>query len=99
MPRTTAPAKPHVVTFRIDPRMKADLEELAERESRPVGEVLRELVREHVDRQRRREFEAEAHRQSLELAAAARDPDSDEAAMLRQLDVLFDELAAAEDRE
>lgn len=99
MPRTTTEPKVQVVTFRIDPALKADLSQLAERESKPVGELLRDLIRERVERQRRRDFEAEAHRQSLVIAAAARDPDSDEAATLRELDALFDELAEAEDRE
>lgn len=99
MPRTTTEPKAQVVTFRIDPALKADLSQLAQRESKPVGEVLRDLIRERVERQRRRDFEAEAHRQSLVIAAAARDPESDEAATLRELDALFDELAEAEDRE
>jgi len=38
-------------------------------------------------------FEAEARRQSLEAAAAAQDPESDEAAMLRWLDAQLAELA------
>lgn len=99
MPRTTTEPKAQVVTFRIDSALKADLSQLAARESKPVGEVLRDLIRERVEWQRRRDFEAEAHRQSLVIAAAARDPDSDEAATLRELDALFDELAEAEDRE
>lgn len=92
MPRTTTEPKAQVVTFRIDPALKADLSKLAERESKPVGELLRDLIRERVERTRRRDFEAEAHRQSLVIAAAARDPNSDEAAMLRELDALFDGL-------
>ncbi len=42
---------------------------------------------------RRRAIEAEARRESLELAAVARDPNSDEAAMLWWLDAALDELA------
>ena len=63
-------------------------------EHKPVGELLRELVRERVERRRRRAFETEARRQSLESAATARDPNSDEAAMLRWLDANLAELAA-----
>lgn len=99
MPRTTTEPKAHVMTFRIDPALKSDLSELARQESKPVGELLRELVREHVERHHRREFEAEAHRQSLEIAAAARDPNSDETTILRELEGFFDELAASEDEE
>jgi hypothetical protein len=52
----------------------------------------RRKVRSWTSKQSRRAFEAEAHRQSLLLAAAARDPDSDEAAIMRELDALWDEL-------
>jgi hypothetical protein len=88
------------LTFRIDPALKAALAELAEAEAKPVGALLRELVRERIEQTRRREFEAEARRQSRLIAAAARDPDSDEAAVMRELEANFDELARElEDRE
>lgn len=87
MPQTSA----ETVTFRIDPALKAALAELAEAESKPVGALLRELVRERVEQQRRREFEAEARRQSRLVAAAAQDPDSDEAAVMREFESNFDE--------
>jgi hypothetical protein len=93
MPRTSVDPKHETVTFRVSAALKAALLEIAEREARPVGAVLRELVSERAERDRRRAFEAEARRQSLELAAAARDPNSDEAAVLRELDALFDEFA------
>ncbi len=83
--------KAETVTFRIDPELKAALAEIAQRESKPVGELLRELVRERVEQKRRRAFEAEARRQSLEAAAVARDPDSDEAAVMRGLDADLEE--------
>ena len=51
----------------------------------------KQLVQERVDRKRRLAYEAEARRQSLLVAAAARDPNSDEAAVMRDLDANFDE--------
>jgi hypothetical protein len=96
MARTAA----ETVTFRIDPGLKAALAKLAEAESKPVGALLRELVRERVEQKRRRELEAEARRQSQLIAAAAQSPDSDEAAVMRELEANFDELAREiEDRE
>jgi hypothetical protein len=89
MPRTSS----ETVTFRIDPALKAALADLAEEESKPLGALLRELVRERVAQRRRREFEAEARRQSLEAAALARDPDSDEAAVMRELEADLVEFA------
>jgi hypothetical protein len=56
------------------------------REHKPIGEVLRELVRERVERKRRRAFEREARRQSSAAAALASDPNSDEAAVMRELE-------------
>lgn len=89
---TTEP-KVEMVTVRLDPALKADLAELAKRESKAMGELLRELIRDHVARKKRQEFEAEAHRQSLEAAAAARDPKSDEAQVMRELDLELGEFA------
>jgi len=91
-PTSTGP-KADTVTFRIDSELKAALAEIAERESKPVGELLRELVRDRVEQKRRRAFEAEARRQSRLITAAAQDPDSDEAAAMRELEANFDEFA------
>ena len=93
MARPSVGAEVEMVTFRVDRRLKAAIAEIAEEESKPLGELLRELVQDRVAAKRRREFEIEARRQSLLLAEAARDPDSDEAAVLRELDANFDELA------
>ena len=66
--------KVETVTFRIDADLKTAFSEAAAEESKPVGELLRELVRERVEQRRRRQFESEARRQSLEAAAAAAQP-------------------------
>lgn len=89
MPRNSA----ETVTFRIDPALKAALAALAEAQSKPVGALLRELVRERVAQKQRREFEAEARRQSVEAAAATRASDSDEAAVMRELEADLKEFA------
>ena len=78
--------KVETVTFRVDSALKTAFAQIAAEESKPVGELLRELVRDRVEWKARREFEAEARRQSLEAAAAAQDPRSDEAAVLRELE-------------
>ena len=101
MARTSPEPKGEIITFRIPPALKAALSEIAAEEAKPVGEVLRELIRQRVKDKERREFEAEARRQSLLIAEAAKDPDSDEAQVMRELDANFDEfsreLAAQED--
>jgi predicted DNA-binding protein len=81
------------VTFRLPPALKVAFAAIAEQEGKPVGQLLREMIRQRVEEKRRREFEAEARRQSLLLADAARDPNSDEAAIMRELDANFDEFA------
>ena len=93
MPRTTIEPKPDTLTFRIPPALRADLALIAEKESKPIGELLRELIRERIKQERRREFEAEARRQCEIINAAAQDPNSDEAAVLRELDAHLDSLA------
>ena len=93
MARTSPEANAEIVTFRIPPALKAQLCEIAAAEAKPVGELLRELIRQRVKEKERREFEAEARRQSLLLAELAKDPNIDEAAILRELDASFDEFA------
>jgi hypothetical protein len=82
----SVPRKVETVTFRIDSALKTAFAQIAAEESKPVGELLHELVRDRVERKVRREFAAEARRQSLEAAAAAQDQRNDEAAVLRELE-------------
>jgi predicted transcriptional regulator len=83
--------KVETVTFRIDSALKTAFAQIAAEEAKPVGELLRELVRDRVERKARREFEVEAGRQSLEAAAAAQDSRGEEAAVLRELEVDLEE--------
>jgi hypothetical protein len=78
--------KTETVTFRIDAALKDEFAEIAEEEEKPVGELLRELIRERVKLRQRLAFEAEARRQCGLLNAAAQDPSSDEAAVMRELE-------------
>jgi len=87
MPRTTAEPKRETVSFRIPAALKDEFAEIAEREAKPVGELLRELIRERIERERRGAFEAEARRQCELINEAARDPNSDEAQVMRELDL------------
>jgi hypothetical protein len=93
VPRTSTSLKADILTFRIDPTLKKAFTKIAGQEDKPVGALLRELVQERVDRKRRRAYEAEARRQSLLVAAAAQDPNSDEAAIMRELDAHLEEFA------
>jgi hypothetical protein len=85
--------KTETVTFRIEAALKDEFAEIAEAEHKPIGELLRELVRDHIKQRRRCEFEAEARRQCKLLNAAAQDPNSDEAQVMRETDANFDEFA------
>jgi hypothetical protein len=84
--RTSPDPKIETVTFRIDPALKAALAKIAEQESKPLGALMRELVREHIEQKKHQEFEAEASRQSESIAARARDRASDEAQVMRELE-------------
>jgi hypothetical protein len=77
------------MTFRIDPVLKAAFAEIAAEESKSIGELLRELVRGRVEGNAHRRFEEEARRQSQE-AAASLNPQSDEAAVMRELETALD---------
>jgi hypothetical protein len=85
--------KTETVTFRLEAALKGEFAEIAEAEHKPVGELLRELVRQYVKQRKRLAFEAEARRQCAIINAAAQDPDSDEAQVMRELDANFDEFA------
>jgi uncharacterized membrane protein len=91
MARTSADHKAEIITVRVPSALKAAFAEIAQQESKPLGELLRELIRERIERKRRREFEADARRQSLEAAVLARDPNSDEAAVMRELEADLEE--------
>jgi Ribbon-helix-helix protein, copG family len=91
MARTSTDPKAEIITFRVPRELKTAFADIAREESKPVGELLRELIRERIEQKRRREFEAEARRQCLEINAAARDPNSDEAAVMRELEADLEE--------
>ena len=93
MARTSADPNADIITVRVPPALKAAIAEIARDEAKPVGELLRDLIRERVRQKERREFEAEARRECLAINAAASDPNSDEAAVMRELDANFDEFA------
>jgi hypothetical protein len=93
MARTSSDPNTEIVTFRLPPTLKAAVAEIAAEEAKPVGELLRELIRERIKQKERQEFEAEARRQSLLIAEAAKNPNSDEAQVMRELDANFDEFA------
>ncbi|MEO3431676.1 hypothetical protein [Inquilinus sp. CAU 1745] len=81
-----ASSKADTFTFRLDPALKSAFTRSAASEHRRPAELLRDLMRDHLARNERRAFEEEARRQSLVIAAAARDPESDEARVIRELE-------------
>ncbi len=86
MPRTSQHPKETSFNFRIDPALKAAFTRVTEAEDKPAAQVLRDFMRAYVKQRERRAFEAEARRQSLEAAERARDPGSDEHAVMRELE-------------
>lgn len=87
MPRVTQHPKAETFNFRIDPALKTAFTQATEAEDKPAAQVLREFMRAYVER---RTFEAEAQRQSRLIAERGRDPGSDEARSLRELDALLE---------
>ena len=87
---TTQHPKETTFNFRLDPALKAAFTEAAEAEHKAVAELLRDFMRSYVEEKRRRAFEAEARRQSLAIAARARDPKSDEHGAMRDLEAELD---------
>jgi predicted transcriptional regulator len=77
-------------SFRLDPALKAAFTEAAEADRMPAAEVLRRFMRAYVEQRQRSAFEAEAQRQSVAIAARARDPKSDEHEAIHELDTELD---------
>jgi hypothetical protein len=92
MPRTSQQPKGETFNFRIDPTLKAAFTAAAEAEAKPAAQVLRDFMRSYVKQTARRAFEAEAHRQSLAIAARSRDHIS-----LGELEGLADEDSFADE--
>jgi len=65
-------AAAETLTLRLDRKLKDDFVSLALEENRAASEVLRDLMADYIKRERRKRFEAEAHRQSL-LASSSFD--------------------------
>ena len=78
-------------TFRLDLTLKTAFMRAAAAQDKPAGELLRQLLRDYVAGARRQEFARQAQRQSLEAAAHAGVPSSDEAAVQRELDADLDQ--------
>ncbi|MCB8875771.1 hypothetical protein [Acidisoma silvae] len=85
MPRTSRTPKDSSFNLRIDPALKAAFTTATEAEDKPAAQVLRDFMRAYVKQRERQAFEAEAKRESLEAARAARDPLSDEAQIMREI--------------
>jgi predicted DNA-binding protein len=81
------------LNFRLGRTYKEALDRLAEQQDKPVGQLVREVVEDYVAGQARAAWEAEARRTAVQLGEAARDPSSDEAAMLRCLEANLEEFA------
>jgi hypothetical protein len=99
MPRRTPLKKKKRIesfNFRVNAELKAAFSAATTADDRPAAQVLRSFMRVYVARRDRRAFAAEARRQSLAVAAAAADPTSDEAAVMREIEADLDAAAGDE---
>jgi hypothetical protein len=86
MPRTSQYPKETSFNLRIDPGLKAAFTQATAAEDKPAAQVVRDFMRAYVRQRARRTFEAAARRQSLAAAARAREPGSDEHAVMREIE-------------
>jgi len=86
MPRISKPLKDARFNLRIDPALKAAFTASTEAEGKLAAQVVRDLMRGYVKQCERRAFTADARRQSREAAIAARDPRSDEFAVMQEME-------------
>jgi hypothetical protein len=92
MTEPSDPAKAESFNFRVDRDLKAAFTTATAADDRSAAQVLRHFMRLYVARHEQRAFATEARRQSQAAAAAALDPLSDEAAVMRELDGDLDSL-------
>ncbi len=90
MPRTSQHPKDTSFNLRIDPVLKAAFTAAAEAEDKPAAQLVRDFMRAYVKQHERAAFEAEARRQSLLIAERARDPNSEEAEVMRWIEEVAD---------
>lgn len=80
------------VAFRVPASLKQELTQLAAQKHQSLGELMRAFSRERLALERHRTFKETAQSQSRQAAAAARDPGTDEHAVMRELQAELDEL-------
>jgi hypothetical protein len=90
MPRSSQHPKSDTFNFRIDSTLKAAFVAATEADDKPAAQVLRDFMRAYVKQKAQRAFGAEAQRQSRAIAARASELDSDESAVLRELDAYLE---------
>jgi Arc/MetJ-type ribon-helix-helix transcriptional regulator len=83
-------AKDETFTFRLDETLKRELSRAAADAHVQPGELVRALVRRHLDHEARKTFEAEAHRQAVMVAEQSADFERDDAEIMRELGTYLD---------
>ncbi len=91
MSRTNAHLKESTFNLRIDSALKAEFTAATEAEDKPAAQVLREFMRRYVAERAQAAYVAEARRQSRAIAERAKDPASDEYAVMQALESLLDD--------
>lgn len=81
------------MNFRLGRDMKRSLAALAQKDRKPVGQLVREAVEGYVVDRKRAAWEEEAQRSALEIRRASEVAGSDEAESLRGLDGALAEYA------
>lgn len=90
MPRASSKPKLDTFNFRVDPELKAAFAAATEAADRPAAQVLREFMRSYVSREADAAFRKEARRQSRAIAAVDDDPESEPAAIQREIEAGFE---------
>lgn len=70
MPKHSSHSEHSTFTLRMDIKLKKEFMSAARAENRPVAEIIRDLMASYVERKKKREFEAEARRQSAIIAGS-----------------------------
>jgi hypothetical protein len=86
MPRSSQYPKETSFNLRIDPALKAAFTRATEAEDKPAAQVVRDFMRAYVRARERHAFAERAKHDALVIKAAAADPNSDEAQVMREIE-------------
>jgi len=78
-------------TMKLELKLRNQFMKAAATAHRPASQLVRDFMRTYIEHEKKRQFAAEAHRQSVSIAKRAATADTDEHAMMREIAAELDQ--------